>query len=700
VSRQSRFSQQVSLSGGSRDWRAHASEPDLAKTFAEPDYDDRAWKHVSVPHHWRAEPAFAENDGPVLYRHRFTHAPDALDDASDDAHGPRRWFCELDGIFYYGDVWLDGEYLGATEGYFARHAFEVTQALRARSEHVLAIEVACPPQHDRSAKRTITGGYWHSPVFDRALNPGGIWRPVRLASSGPVRIDRSRVACVDATVERGRLTCNLTLDAATEPREARLHALVRGPSDEVLLDAWRAVTLATGTNELAWTLSVDDPPRWWPRALGPQALCSFELAVEVDGEPSDGFWERAAFRDVRREGSMFSVNGERVFLKGASYAPARALLGDADDALLRADVASALDANLDLLRVHTHIAPPALYDAADEVGLLLWQDFPMEGGYARGVRRQAARQARAMVELLGHHPSIVVWCAHDAPLGDDAAARAVANATVPTWGKEVLDRSTAHAITRYDGTRPVVRSSGAGDDSHLWFGWRYGTIGGLAPAVRAVPRLGRFVSALGAQSVPEHSEWMQPERWPHLAWDDLAEHHGMERRAFDTHVPVADTKSFDEWCDATQAYHAALVQLQIEDLRRCKGTPCGGFTVFCLADPAPAVGFGLLDHERAPKRAYGAVRNACRAVLAMVDPRTGNVHVANDTRRALAGAEVVVAVDGRTRQWRGDIAADAVAFVGTADLDDAVDVEVVLSHPDVGRVANRYPLVILEAGRM
>ena len=42
---------------------------------------------------------------------------------------------------------------------------------------------------------------------------------------------------------------------------------------------------------------------------------------------------------------------------------------------------------------------------------------------------------------------------------------------------------------------------------------------------------------------------------------------------------------------------------------------------------------------------------------------------------------------------------DAVVFVGCADLDDAVDVEVVLVHVDVGRVANRYPLLIVEAGR-
>jgi beta-mannosidase len=475
--------------------------------------------------------------------------------------------------------------------------------------------------------------------------------------------------------------------------------VVRDATGAVLLDSWRTVTLATGTNELPWMLTVDDAPRWWPRGLGPQTLCTLDLDVEVDGVVSDGFTRRVAFRDVRRRGSAFVVNGEQVFAKGASYAPARALLGDADDDLIRADVQRALDANLDLLRVHTHIAPAALYDAADEAGLLLWQDFPMEGGYARSVRKQAARQARAMVELLGHHPSIVVWCAHDAPLGDDAPARALANATLPTWGKEVLDRSTARAIARYDGTRPIVRSSGAGDDAHLWFGWRHGTLAGVAPAVRAVPRVGRFVSAFGAQSVPPTAQWMRPELWPDLDWDALSEHHGMETRGFEAHIPATDAKTFDEWRDATQAYQAALLQLQIEDLRRCKDSPCGGFAVFCLADPSPAVGFGLLDHERAPKRAYAAVREACRPVLPMVDPRTGNVHVVNDTRRALTGAEIVLAVDGRTRTWRGDIASNSVGFVGTADLDDAVDVEVVLAHVEVGRVANRYPLVILETGR-
>jgi beta-mannosidase len=677
----------VDLSGS---WHAHAAEPDLVRTFAAPELVSASWENVRVPHHWRAEPAFAHSDGPVLYRKQFRGATTA---------SGRRAFLELDGILYYGDVWLDGEYLGATEGSFVKHAFEVSDALRARDEHVLAIEVACPPQRDRGAKRTITGPYWQSPLLDPELNPGGIWRPVRVVECGPVRIARARAVCVEASLEQGRVACHLTLDAGNRACEARLRAELRGPGGVPILAATRDATLATGTNELSWTLTVDDPPRWWPRALGSQPLCTLELTVDVDGEPSDARTFRTAFREVRSRDWQFFVNGERMFLKGACYGPTCALPGDADDSVVRGDVALAVDANLDFLRVHAHVAADALYDAADEVGLLLWQDFPMQGGYVRGVRKQAARQARAMVDLLGHRPSVFLWCAHDAPLGDDTPARLVVSAAAPTWGKEVLDRSVARAIARCDPTRPVLRHSGAGDDTHLWFGWLHGDVAGLAPAIRALPRLGRFVSMFGAQSVPHTTEWMHPEQWPDLDWDDLVAHHGMQRKAFAAHVPSDDVKSFDEWRDATQAYHAALLQLQIEDLRRCKGSPTGGFAVFAFADTAPTIGFGVLDHERVPKRPYLALRDACRPVLPMVDPRTGQVHVVNDGRVGLPGADVEVVVDGRARRWRGDIDADALAFVGRVELGDAIDVEAVLTHPSVGRVVNRLPLLILEAGR-
>ena len=73
-----------------------------------------------------------------------------------------------------------------------------------------------------------------------------------------------------------------------------------------------------------------------------------------------------------------------------SLAPARLTDGE-----VAADVTAALDLGLDALRVEGHIAHPALYAEADERGLLLLQDFPLQWGHARSVRRQAVEQARA-----------------------------------------------------------------------------------------------------------------------------------------------------------------------------------------------------------------------------------------------------------------------------------------------------------------
>src|SRR5687768_17494495 len=113
---------------------------------------------------------------------------------------------------------------------------------------------------------------------------------------------------------------------------------------------------------------------------------------------------------------------------------------------------------------------PELYTAADEAGVLLWQDLPLQWEYSRGARKPAAAQARALVDLVGHHPSVALWCGHNEPFRSGSAASRL----LPTWNKDVLDRSVARALSRSDPTRPVVDHSGvlpgvvrSGTDSHL-----------------------------------------------------------------------------------------------------------------------------------------------------------------------------------------------------------------------------------------
>jgi beta-mannosidase len=715
------------LGGG---WLAREAEGDLHQRFVETDFDDAGWEPIAVPGHWRCTPAFAASDGPVLYRHRFPATP--------LAEGRRR-FLTLEGVFYYGDVWLDGGYLGATEGYFAPHSFEITDAGGSGvEEHVLAVEVACPQEGDRRAKRMVTGVFSHWDGLDPDWNPGGLWRPVRLSESGPVRLSGLRCLCIEATEDRGRLLLSLAVDAPPGPTPVTLRARLTGSGGP--LDFEQHQTLATGENQLSWTLEVDRPARWWPWRYGQQPLYDLEVAIELDGVRSDGRRLRTAFREVRSDGWRFHVNGERLFVMGSNQGPAAMALGAAEPAALAADVARATAANLDMLRIHGHVTRPEVYAAADEAGLLLWQDLPLQWGYARGARRPAAAQARTLVDLLGHHPSIVLWCGHNEPYlgppdpappaerqalpdpespepdpepdrggGRWAKVRSRAAILLPSWNKDVLDRSVARAL-RSDPTRPVVAHSGVppgplrdGTDSHLYFGWYLGEMADMAAVLRRWPRLARFVSEFGAQAVPGSADFMEPERWPDLDWDGLAEHHNLQQQHFDRFVPPDEFATFDDWRAATQAYQAALIQLQIEDLRRLRFRPTGGFLQFCFADGHPGVTWSVLDHDRRPKAGHAALAAACRSVLPMVDPRTGNVHVANEVRTPFAAAEIEVRLDGAERpaaRFTGDLPADSLVYVGRVELLPSPRRAVVaLRHPELAVVENHYGPALLSAGR-
>ncbi|HKE72657.1 MAG TPA: hypothetical protein VKB57_03540 [Acidimicrobiales bacterium] len=685
-------------------WRAAEADDHLRRSYTDAAFDDRGWEPVPVPGHWRSVPAFAAADGPLLYRgHLDAPAPD---------EGRRAWLC-FDGLFYQGDVWLDGGYLGDTEGYFVPHGFEVTDALRARSEHVVAVEVACSPARD-AARRNLTGVFQGGDHVDPAWNPGGIWRPVRLVETGPVRIVALRLLCREAGPERAILALRAVLDADA-PRHVRLRTELGG-TDHVVDQP-----LAAGTNEVNWTVTVERPERWWPRALGSPTLHDTRVQVVLGGGEttvSDERRLRTGLRTVRVRRGVWSVNGERLFVKGTALGPTRPDLGAASAAAVAADVAAAADLGLDLVRVQAHVARPELYDAADEAGLLVWQDMPLHGPYARGIRRQAARQAEALVDLLGHHPSVALWCGHDQPgpppsgAGGEALGAALAGEAaqrVPSWNRSVLDTSVRRALERADGSRPVV----AATDEHLWLGWHHGDERDLPSLARAVPRLVRFVAAFGAPAVPsgDGAAFARPERWPDLDWDDLAAHHGLQPAVMAARVPPAAYDDFATWRDATQRFQATLLRREVEELRRLKYRPTGGFVQHRLADAAPGITPSVLDHERRPKAGHAALAAACAPVIVVADrlpasvaagqPLALDVHVVSDRREPVADAEVAASLSwpGGRQDWRweGDVGPDACVRVGTiravgpvAEGPGPLVLDLVLTLPGGDPITNRY----------
>ena len=663
----------MELSG---EWRAATADDQLRRTAVGLSYDDADWATVSVPGHWRNEAAFADSDGPLLLRTHF-EMPQPLP-------GERAWVV-LDGIFYQADVWFDGAYIGDPEGYFFPHSFDVSQLARLSTDHVLAVEVACAPQKSDRGRRNITGVFQQWDAADRTWNPGGLWRPVHVETTGAVRLDRLRVLCRDANEARAHLRLHGRLDSDA-PRMVRIRTTVGG---EVLSEIEQS--LARGINEVDWNLDIESPALWWPWSLGDQPLTDVRVDVVVDGELSHTRSVRTGLREVAMQDWIFSVNGERLFLKGANLAPTRLDIASATPAEFRRDVELAREAGLDLLRVYAHVSGRELYDAADELGMLLWQDFPLQWSYARDVRRRAVAQATEAVFELGHHPSILTWCAHNEPSGTAIPVRAeaptwkstakfVATQQLPSWNKNILDRWVKRALEKADETRPTTSHSGvmphlpevAGTDSHLYFGWHHGDERELAGFAALFPRMVRFVSEFGAQAVPTTADFIDTSTWPLLDWDALEEHSGLQRSLLEQRVPPLSFSSFAQWRTATQRYQANLLRHHIETLRRLKYRPTGGFCLFMFNDASPAISCSILDHERAPKIGYHAVSEACRPVIVVADrlPPTVSpgdslavdVHIVNDLRIAVEDATV-------RAQLRWSNGEHEWSFVGTADAD-------------------------------
>jgi beta-mannosidase len=697
-------------------WRATTSHDQLGLTFHEPDLDDTEWTPVELPSTWQTVPDFASSNGPILYRRSVPRFELGDDD--------RAWLV-AGRVFSEADVWWNGHYLGDVEGYFAEHSFELDPILLDAPEHTLAIEVRHHPSESIDGKNSIVGCFDDPRAVDPVGNPGGIWTAPRIERTGPLRLSWVRVRCEEASPAVAVLAVTATIDSLVRC-SARLSTAVAGT------DHAFEQPLTIGENRVEWLVSVPEPQLWWPRGMGDPNLVDVTVEVAESDSPeiSDCRRLRTGIRAVEMKNWALRINGEQMFTKGVNLTPPGIDLASFTPQDAENDLRLAADAGFDLVRLRGHIGHPALYDAADRLGMLVWQDFPLWRGYSNRVRKRAVRLVNDAVNQLAHHPSVVVWCAHDTPTPDGiddpnaprprfGGLRAALGQQLPTWNRSVLDRSVKHTIDKYDGTRPVIAHSGQwphppqldGTDTHLWFGWRWGEGRDLEKLAARMPRAIRWVSEFGAGSVPDSAEFCEPERWPLLDFDRLTTDHGYERHNFEAHQHPVDFASFAEWREATQRYQAQIVRRQIEVLRRLKYRPTGGFCVDHLVDSWPAISSSLVDHARVPKLAYDAATEALAPVIVVADRlptaiRPGqalafDVHVVNDRREKVAATVAAElrwpAADGRVTRhhwaWQGVVDPDGVARIGTISWvapDVAGPVTLILVLTGDADATNRY----------
>ena len=168
--------------------------------------------------------------------------------------------------------------------------------------------------------------------------------------------------------------------------------------------------LEQGENRFEIGFRLPDVRVWSTWDRGEQPL--YELVLSCEGAE-----ERHVSAPVRwssgtgRSTSTVSVSS----CAGSTTCPPTRTLPGQPRELLRADASLVREAGMNAVRVHAHVADSAFYEACDELGLLVLQDFPLQWTHRRSILGPAVTQAGEMARTLRGYPSVGIYLAHDEP---------------------------------------------------------------------------------------------------------------------------------------------------------------------------------------------------------------------------------------------------------------------------------------------
>lgn len=569
------------------------------------------------------------------------------------------------GCFLDARVWLNGREIGRHYGYFAPWSLDASSNLR-DGENLLVVNVQSPVETGNLyEKRNIMGVFndWDCKPYPNKASfslpkeyewwvPLGFWAPVSLDLCGPVIVESvqlipqfpdSQWRVVDGRLHESKAQVMLRMrlrNMTSEPQRLRIGVEVtpHNFNDEWHYTNDESLLLSAGQmSDLGAIVEIPQAALWFPWSQGAPNLYRCTLTFKWGGKAISlspltitrtfGMREvQARIQPEEGEGRQRSwewwLNGRRIFPKGSNYIADFMIDGVRPD-IFRHDIELAREANMDMLRVHAHIAPPAFYQIADEAGMMVFADFPLTFcyGYKQSdevqewIRQAMLAQLPEMVDLLQTHPSIVLWSVHNEPPWPEQLAW-FGEPHQLRLNKE-MDEEGKRLLAELDPSRPAIAASGDIDE-HIYDGWYWNSLAD----VRNLHPI--FPTEFGAQALPnrdspfwEHvkTEWPVDPEEPSWCY---ADYQPLQWAQFGVGEPQ-DYATLEEYITESQRYQAALCAYCIDQFRLKKFQPCGGIVHFMLTDCFPSITWAVLDYYRQPKLAYEAIKHAYEPTHVIID---------------------------------------------------------------------------------
>ena len=368
-------------------------------TMSSPNFNDNAWRRLSLPHDWAIEGDFQATNpsgatggalpgGIAWYRKHF-------DVPAFDRN--KHYFIDFDGVYMNASVYLNGHLLGTRPYGFISYRYEMTPYLKAK-DNVIAVRV------DNSEQPNCR---WYSGC--------GIYRHVYLVSSNILHVAHWGTF-VTATTD-GKVSAEIKVDNQSQRREVvTLRNTILDSSKKVVSTTTDKQTIqADAQATFNVNMLVNDPKLW---SIEQPNLYILRTEVMRGNRVVDTYETTFGFRSFHFDAQTgFWLNGKNMKINGVCNHHDLGCLGAAvhRDAIYR-QLKMLKDMGCNAIRCSHNPPAPELLELCDSMGFIvmdesfdMWHRKKTKYDYSRYFDAWFERDLSDMVKRDRNHPSILIW---------------------------------------------------------------------------------------------------------------------------------------------------------------------------------------------------------------------------------------------------------------------------------------------------
>ncbi|WP_198160573.1 MULTISPECIES: glycoside hydrolase family 2 protein [Pseudoalteromonas] len=434
---------------------------------------DNNWQSVTLPHTWNATDTVDSTPG---YRRDASWYSKTLT-LPKGAEKKHRYVLYFEAVNMQAEVYVNGKKAFEHIGGYIGFDVEITPYLNTSGSNEVLVRASNEYNRDLIPSQK-------SDFFIH----GGITRDVWLKKLPKNFISGVQVDTPDVSVQSAKTVITTEFDVQHSQKALLTYTLV-GPNNEKVSLKTKQVSLKPGKQAVIESLNeLNSPKLWSPKNPN---LYNLTVSLSSGGKELQKVEQVVGYRWFEmRANKGFFVNGEKMLIRGTHRHEEHAGLGAAmPNQLHYKDMQQIKEMGANFVRLGHYPQDPEVYKAANELGLVIWDELPWcRGGIGGEVwKKNTETLLKAQIKQNRNEPSIAFWSLGNEMYWEEDFEGGGDPEKITPYLKKLnkiakdLDPSRITTIRKYYPGAELVDAF----SPSIWAGWYGGSYGQYGEAIKS-----------------------------------------------------------------------------------------------------------------------------------------------------------------------------------------------------------------------